>query len=214
MNDKKSYTKIALTFSICLLILWGLLGTGTTLAWFTHSTPVQKNTFLVSDLDLVVSYKTQDGTYQEVTTETKVFDEEALYEPGYVQIIYFKIENKGDISFDYKTAVMVNDFTPATNVFGQTFNLQDYLRYGVVFANKEDDLTNQLATRSQAKQIAITNLGTYTSQIDTLEVNEEKYFALIVGMPEEVGNVANYRGSAPEVRMGINVTASQEGTLD
>ena len=51
---KKSYTKIALTLSICLLMIWALLGTGTTIAWFTDTSETQKNTFFIGDLDLVV----------------------------------------------------------------------------------------------------------------------------------------------------------------
>jgi len=47
-----------------------------------------------------------------------------------------------------------------------------------------------------------------------LQPGSERYIALIVRMPEEVGNAANYRGViVPRVDLGITVKASQEGTL-
>ena len=47
-----------------------------------------------------------------------------------------------------------------------------------------------------------------------LQPDDERYIALIVRMPEIVGNAANYRGViVPRVDLGITVKASQEGTL-
>ena len=41
------------------------------------------------------------------------------------------------------------------------------------------------------------------------------YAALILYMPKEVGNEANYRGGdIPTIDLGITVFASQRGTLD
>lgn len=212
-TKKKSYTKIALALSMCLLLVWGILGTGTSLAWFKDTSPVQKNIFHIGELDLVVSYKTENGTYKEIDAKTPVFDDEALYEPGYVQVVYLKVENKGDIDFDYKTAVSVTDYTPSTNVFGQSFNLQEYLKFGVVIADTEAELTKKLANRNLAKENANFPLNTYTTETDLLKVGGEKYMALIVRMPEEVGNVANYRGNIiPKVELGLIVKATQTGT--
>ena len=118
---KKSYTKLAFALSICLLVAWGILGTGTSLAWFTDTTPELKNIFHFGEFDLVVSYKTETGEYKEIDAATVIFDDEAFYEPGYVQVVYLKVENKGNVDFDYTAAVSVTDYTPATNAFGQTF---------------------------------------------------------------------------------------------
>lgn len=215
-TKRKSYTKIALALSLCLMLLWGILGAGTSLAWFTDTTPVQKNIFHIGEIDLVVSHKLEDGSYEEVTSETKVFDDEALYEPGYVQVVYLKVENKGTVPFDYKTAVSVSDYTPAINVFGQSFNLQDHLKFGVVTADTEAELMQKVADRELAKYNALADLplNTYTTEIDSLNIGETDYMALIVRMPEEVGNIANYRGDTiPKVELGLIVKASQQGTL-
>lgn len=42
--------------SLIMMILWAIMGTGTTIAWFTDTTPAQKNTFLIGYLDLAVGF--------------------------------------------------------------------------------------------------------------------------------------------------------------
>lgn len=216
---KKSYTKIALTLSICLFVLWGLLGTGTTIAWFTDTSEVQKNTFFIGELDLVVSHKLENGTYEEIQSDTAVFNEEALYEPGYVQVVYLKVENKGDVPFEYKLAVDVNDVKVAQSVLGNDIYLPNYLRYGVLFGADEAWLTREtvkvIAEKEFPDETMNYPLNIY-SERDSVVVqpNDERYIAIIVRMPETVDNVANYRGDiAPRVDLGITVKASQEGTL-
>lgn len=216
MKIKKSYTKIALTLSIILMVLWGILGFGTSLAWFTDTTPVEKNIFHIGEMQLVVSHKVDDGSYEKIDGETSVFDDEALYEPGYVQVVYLKVENKGDIPFDYKTAVNVTDYTSAVNVFNVPFLLQDYLKFGVISADTEAELNELLANRTKAKEFSTEDipLNTYETEKHTLDSGGERYMALIVRMPEEVGNIANYRGNTvPKVILGLIVNASQKGTL-
>ncbi len=211
MNRRK-LTKIALAFSICLLILWGTLGTGTTLAWFTDTSAVQKNTFIIGELDLVVSHKVGDD-YVIVTEETKVFDDRALYEPGYVQVVYLKIENEGTVDFDYVMSVDVTASIPAINVFGDEIHLEKHLKFGAVIGT-EQEVQSLTVDRETAKQVATRDLGAYISDVQNLKIGADDYAALIVYMPEEINNVANYRDDAPPVvELGITVKASQEGTL-
>lgn len=211
-TKKKSYTKLAFALSICLLVAWGILGTGTSLAWFTDTTPELKNIFHFADFDLVVSYKTETGEYKEIDAETAIFDDEALYEPGYVQVVYLKVENKGEVDFNYTAAVSVTDYTPATNVFGQTFHLQEYLRFGMVIADTEAELIGQLEERGLAEEAANMPLNMYSTERDLLQEGCEKYMALIVRMPKEVDNAANYRNDVvPRVELGLIVKASQIG---
>ena len=216
---KKSYTKIAFTLSICLLTIWTLLGTGTTIAWFTDTSETQKNTFFIGDLDLVVSHKLEDGTYEEIQSDTKVFDDEALYEPGYVQVVYLKVENKGDVPFEYKLSVDVNDVTVAQSVLGNDIYLPNYLIYGVLFGADEASLTREtvkvIAENEFPGETMNFPLNVYSEKDNVvLQPGSERYIALIVRMPEEVGNAANYRGViVPRVDLGITVKASQEGTL-
>lgn len=207
---KKVYKQIALALSLCALIVWCILGTGASLAWFTDTSPEINNIFHFAEFDLVVSHRLTDGKWEEVDGQTKIFDEEALYEPGYVQVVYLKVENKGTVPFEFYTSVNVNGCIVAPNVFGQEFMLQDYLKFGITTADSEDAMKNSVPDREKAVEIADMPLHNYDTETAVLNPGATKYIALIVRMPEEVGNVANYRGdTVPEVDLGITVKADQ-----
>ena len=209
-HKKRIYKQIALALSLCALIVWCILGTGASLAWFTDTSPEINNIFHFSEFDLVVSHRLTDGKWEEVDSQTKIFDEEALYEPGYVQVAYLKVENKGTVPFEFYTSVNVNGCIVATNVFGQEFMLQDYLKFGVTTADSEDAMKNSVPDREKAVEIANMPLKNYATETAELAPGATKYIALIVRMPEEVSNVANYRGDTiPKVELGITVKADQ-----
>lgn len=214
--NKRTYTKIALALSVCLMILWAIMGTSTSLAWFTDATPRIKNTFYIGDLDMTVSYKDDTGTYVEIDPQKSVFDDEALYEPGYIQVVYMKVENNGTVPFEYKMAVDVNDVTVGYTALGTEIYLPNYLKYGVLFGADEADLDRQVAATLADRDFPDSYPLNVYSQKDSVSVpvDGERYIALIVRMPEEIGNEANYRGYiVPTVKLGITFTASQEGTL-
>ncbi len=210
-------TKTALTLSVLLLIMWSAFGAGTSVAWFSDTTPVERNSFIVGELDLTVYHKVGDD-YKTVEHDTELFDDDALYEPGYVQVVNLKIENSGNIDFDYKFSVDIDKSSVVlgTNQEGQTIYLPDYLKFGAIFSNSEAVLDRETA-KALAKLEANTALENYT-EIRSLDSNSTEdnaeYAALILYMPEEVGNVANYRdGAIPKVKLGLTVLASQKGTL-
>lgn len=207
---KQLYKRIALLLSVCALIVWSILGVGASLAWFNDVSPEINNIFHVADFDLEVSYRLTDGSWESIDGKTDVFDNKAVYEPGYLQIVYLKVENKGDRAFNFYTAVNVNGCNTATNVFGQPFLLQDYLKFGVLTADSENTMKNGIATREDAVGIADMPLHNYDTEIAVLQPKETKYIALVVHMPKEVGNAANYRGNTvPKVELGITVKADQ-----
>ena len=209
--NKTLYKRIALVLSLCALLIWAILGTGASLAWFTDTSPEINNIFHFGEFDLVVSHRLTDGKWEEVDSQTKIFNEEAIYEPGYVQVVYLKIENKGTVPFKFDTAVNVNGCIKAKNIFGQPFMLQEYLKFGLATADTEEKMKNSIPNRSTAVEIANEPLHNYykTGSFE-LAPNTEKYIALIVRMPEEVDNIANYRGDTiPKVELGITVKADQ-----
>lgn len=227
----RRFTKIAFALSICLLILWGVLGTGTSIAWFMDETPELVNTFDFGELDLEVYYKVTNvqgaSEWVKMDEKTKVFDEEALYEPGYTQVVYLKIVNEGEVEFDYKLSVNMNDYTPGVNESGQPIYLPNYLKFGAVIAENEETLNREVARATATKYLddgdeptaEMLPLNTYSSSIGQLEIEPDDakvdYAALILYMPEEIGNEANYRGTdIPTVELGVTVFASQRGTLD
>jgi len=218
---RKKYTKIAMTFSLCLMAVWFSLGIGATLAWFTDTTPTDRNSFVIGELDLDVYYKNDLMTdYAEVAGDTPIFNDQALYEPGYTQVVYLKIVNDGNVDFNYKISVDKFSCTESINWYGNRFFLSDHLRFGVMFGPDEETLTRALA-REEADQEMINygmdapRLNTY-SDMDTVTVaaGKTRYAALVVFMPEAVDNVANHQKGAPTpmVQLGATVYAQQAGT--
>lgn len=210
------YKKIVVGISLLLVMMWCVLGTGASLAWFVDVDEEVKNVFHFAEFDLEVSHRLENGTWEKIEQDTKIFDDEALYEPGYTQTVYLKIENKGTVPFDYKTAVTVSDYTLATNVYGQSFQLFDYLKFGLTTAKTEAELDTLVATRNLAREVANMPLNHYyeddfTTVQSELGAGETIYMALVVRMPEEVDNAANYRGNdIPRVELGVIVTATQK----
>lgn len=217
MNRKK-WTKAALALSACLFVLWWALGTGATLAWFSDTDAV-RNEFQIGLLKMNVSYKNDIvKEYTPLEGSTEVFYDEALYEPGYTQVVYLKIENTGNVAFDYKLSVTVDSVITATSVLGNEIYLPNYLCFGAVFAESEDALKakvkDRLAARDQANMQPLSTwseVSQYTFEAD----DEPHYAALIVYMPEKVGNAANHSGgTAPQIKLGIAVKAQQSGTMN
>ena len=220
---RKNWIKAALAFSVCLFLLWWALGTGATLAWFTDTTETARNRFVIGELDLGVKYK-NDWTpdYVDLEGATEVFYDEALYEPGYTQVVYLEIANNGQVDFDYKLSITVNGYETAPSVLGNDIILPYYLKFGAIYAEDEATLQAMVDERLEARPIAADDmdlymLNTWSKDSDyTLEAGEDPHYAaLIIYMPEEVGNAANYRGDDhPTVQLGISVFAQQAGTME
>lgn len=218
---RKKWIKVSLAFSACLFVLWWALGTGATLAWFSDTDSV-RNEFQIGLLDLDVSYKNNIVTeYTPLQGTTKAFNDQAIYEPGYTQVVYLKIDNLGEVDFKYKVAVTVDKVIAGKNALGEDIYLPNYLRYGVVFAETEAELQEAVKSRLEARTQALNDWGTlgtwseispYTHEVKKKleDPNYAHYAALIIYMPEEVGNAANYRGAiVPSVELGITVFAQQ-----
>lgn len=211
----KKFNKMALALSALLFILWWALGTSATLAWFSDVEEA-RNRFQIGILNMDVSYRNDIVTvYTPLEGATKAFNDEALYEPGYTQVVYLRIDNTGELEFNYKLAVTVEDYTKGKNARNEDIYLPDYLRYGVVFGKTEADVQEQVKDRLTAKTHATNEWGPLDtwSAISpyTFETGDEyHYAAIIIHMPEEVDNAANYRGfTEPRVVLGITVFAQQ-----
>ena len=208
---KKQYKKIALALSLCILVIWGILGTGASLAWFTDTSENVVNIFHFAEFDLEVSHRLDDGTWESIDGKTDIFEDNALYEPGYVQVVYLKVENKGDVAFDFHTAVSVINSSTAKNKFGQEFWLHEYLKFGIAYADSESGMEELVSTREKAVAIATMKLQNYDTDVASLEAGSTVYMALVVRMPKEIGNEANYQGTTiPKVDLGLIVKAEQQ----
>lgn len=78
------------------------------------------------------------------------------------------ILNNGTRAFNVYTAINVNGYTTATNAFGQSFSLQDYLRFGLTISSTENQMKNSVANREIASQLADKPLHNYHTNTVTL----------------------------------------------
>ncbi|MBQ2863611.1 MAG: hypothetical protein IJE84_05485, partial [Clostridia bacterium] len=189
-------TNIALAVGIVVLTIWGLLGTGTSLAWFHDETEDVRNVFNFAVFDLDVEYRNHHMTdYDTLTIDTNVFGGEDLFEPGFTQVVYLKVKNASTVDMRYKLSVDEIDVTIGTSVYGQDIYLPNYLRYGVEFADGEEVLEREVARQIADRELSELRLNEY-SEWDSviLEPGDVRYIAIVVYMPEEVDNTANYRG--------------------
>lgn len=222
---KSKNTKRALLASILSMMLCTALLIGSTFAWFTDSVTSGRNQIVAGNLDVAMDYAVlnADGSFKEwktVDSETSLFDENTLWEPGYTQVVYLKIRNVGSLSLNYKLSVNVENEHQGTRYNKETqssefFKLSDYLKFGAV---TDWDGTTVYADRAAARA-AIGEAGklknySTTGSIKASEKDTDiKYVALVVYMPEEVGDEANHRSGSneyiPWIDLGIKLEASQ-----
>ena len=208
---KKNQTRRALLMSALSLLLCVSMLVGTTFAWFTDSVTSGRNTIQSGNLDVVLEY--WDGnSYEEVTSTTKLFNDAALWEPGYTEVAYLKVSNAGSLALKYQLAVSVYNEILGKTKTGEDIKLSDHLQFKVV--ESDNDLAGAYATReaAQAANATATKLQTYSSDVKALEnTGDTDYVALIIYMPTTVGNEANHDGvNVPQIEMGVNLFATQQ----
>ena len=216
MNKKKA-TKRALLTSVMALVMCVVMLVGTTFAWFTDMASTGVNKIQAGNLDIEMEYKnnTTGGEFKPVDTDKKVFNEEALWEPGHVEYVVLKIRNAGNLALKYKLGINIASETGSTNVFDKSFELSDYIKFGVV----DDDLSGKtrdemVAAVTDGKLIKEgyskeSQLRTATDTNEALKNDET--VTLVVWMPTDVGNEANHKTdvAAPSIDLGIKVDATQ-----
>ena len=215
-------TKRALLASIVSLVLCFSMLLGTTYAWFTDSAVSGRNTIRSGNLDVVLEYKTSvNGTWAPVTENTKLFKEGALYEPGYTEVVFLRVSNAGSLALKYNLNVDVYGETKSTNVDDEPFSLKDYLEIGyycmdesmgqyllgIMFGTREDALSNVTTTKISAYDGVICK----DQPLPKGDGFSPLLVALVLTMPESVGNEANHKTgvAAPTIDLGVSLLATQ-----
>ena len=203
---RRNATRNALFTSVISLLLCVSMLVGTTFAWFTDEVKSGMNNITAGNLDIELEYSKDANTWNTVKDATDLFGT-ALWEPGHTEVVYLRLSNLGTLALNYQLGINVASETAGTNVAGKTFKLSDYIKFGVVEGQsiKFADRAAAVAAVTDAKAL---NAG-YTKATG-MNAGDVTYMALVVYMPETVGNEANYRGTAPEINLGINVLASQK----
>ena len=212
MNNKKA-TKRALLTSVMALVMCVVMLVGTTFAWFTDTASTGVNKIQSGNLDVKLMYSTDMQTWKEATDQTKLFDDNALWEPGYTQVVYLKVVNAGNLALKYEAGFSKNyTSNRGKNVNGDWYRVDNYLKIGTAetetkFANREDVWSAIAATeKTLAKDVMLTDGWI------TLKAGESsKPFAVAIYMPTSVGNEANASRLRPSSvsGLGIEVRATQ-----
>ena len=212
MTSSKS-TKRALISSVLALLMCVAMLIGTTFAWFTDTASTAVNKIQAGNLDVKLMYSTDMQTWKEATDQTKLFDDNALWEPGYTQVVYLKIVNAGKLALKYEAGFSKNyTSNRGKNVNGDWYRVDNYLKIGTAetttkFANREDVWSAIAATeKTLAKDVMLTDGWI------TLKAGESSNpFAVAIYMPTSVGNEANASKNRPSSvsGLGIEVRATQ-----
>ena len=204
---KKNVTKRALVLSLLSLLLCMSMLVGTTFAWFTDSVTSGKNRIVAGNLDIELKYSKDFAAWNTVEGTEDLVDPDALWEPGRTEVVYLKLSNEGTLVLKYNFAMTVANTIIGKSVAGNDIELSKYLKYDIVPVTEAYDGRDaaRAAVESTAKE-----LTAYTDA-DVMEPGASKTMALVVYMPESVGNEANYRGEAiPTIELGLNLFATQK----
>lgn len=204
---KSKNTKRALLASVLSVMLCVAMLVGSTFAWFTDSVTSGKNQIVAGNLDVELEYTTDFNEWKTVESATDLFNKDALWEPGHAEVVYLRMRNAGTLALKYKFGMNIVSEPEATNVNGDKFKLSQYLQYGVVEGQQSAFADRNAAIAAVANP---TSLANYTKEGTMLAKAEPQYLALVVYMPETVGNEANYRGEVvPTIELGLNLVATQ-----
>ena len=212
MTSSKSTKRALLTSALALLMCVTML-VGATFAWFTDTASTGVNKIVSGNLDVKLMYSTDMQTWKEATDQTKLFDDNALWEPGYTQVVYLKVVNAGKLALKYQVSTNSYDLERGKNAAGDLFYIDKYLKIGLAETNVAfTDRSVALAAianseKTLAKELPITN-----SWVTLNSGAESDPFAVVLYMPTTVGNEANNVQSwrKPSVKgLGLVVNATQ-----
>lgn len=131
--------------------------------------------------------------------------------------VVLKVSDEGNLTLKYKLGINVANEVGSTNVHGKDFKLLDHINFAVIDVDRSalsrDDL---VAAATEGKPIK----AGYTSEETPLYPKmtpaadnqpSEKTVTLVVWMPKNVGNEANYKTGTQALssELGINVVATQ-----
>lgn len=216
-EKKVGGTKRALLTSVLALVLSLAMLAGTTFAWFTDTASTGVNRIVSGNLDVGLQYWGVDENGQKtwLTAENSedLFDKNALWEPGYTQIVYLKVKNDGNLALTYAMQITPVRETVGINVDGEEFKLSDYIKFGWRTFTV-DGAGAPVALDREAAQTGVgegAQLGkTLHRQVaEPMKAGAEELVALVAWMPEDVGNEANYSTVQPTIELSLKVLATQ-----
>lgn len=213
-EKKVGGTKRALLTSVLALVLSLAMLVGSTFAWFTDTASTGVNRIVSGNLDVDLQYwgGAESGWLTAEKSED-LFDKNALWEPGYTQIVYLKVKNNGNLALTYAMQITPVHETVGVNVDGEEFKLSDYIKFGWMTFTVDGDGA-PVALDREAAQTGVgegAQLGTtlHRQAAEPMKASAEELVALVAWMPENVGNEANYSTVQPTIELSLKVLATQ-----
>ena len=159
---KKNQTRRALLLSALSLLLCVSMRIGSTFAWFTDSVTSANNIIKSGNLDVELKYgKVVDGqvtAFDSVQGKDDLFDKDALWEPGHVEVVYLEVSNQGSLALKYQLGVNVYKETIGKTKDGADIKLSDHLVFKTVLLNDASQI-GKFNNRELAKEAAGTEKG-------------------------------------------------------
>ena len=209
----KQTTKHALWASVTAIALCMVMLVGTTFAWFTDTATTAVNKIQAGNLDVELAYSKDCSDWKKATDTTKVFEDNALWEPGHTDIVYLRVKNAGTLALKYTLGLYNLYESSGKNVEGKYYYLSSYVKLGVVEATEK--FADRAAAITAVSPVAATikTVGEKGVVGATLNKGETKTYAMVIYMPTEVGNEANPKNNDPywaaKLSYGIAVNATQ-----
>ena len=204
---KKNATMQALFTSVLSLLLCVSMLVGTTFAWFTDSVDSGMNTIAAGNLDIELL---ADG--EKVDTNTKLFADVKLWEPGVVVYENLQIANVGTLALKYQMSL---NFGGENNLNGN--KLSDVLQVAII--DKIDtNATRQevLAAVEDAKNVGTLQNFNLAGALEAGESTAEQT-VVIFWEPGENDNWYNANngqktsdGKPLYIEFGVNLIATQQ----
>ena len=227
MKAKHFKSRHALLMSLTSLMLCVSMLFGATFAWFTDSVTSGVNRIISGNLDVELEYfnPANGGSWIGAAGADAIFidlakndmlSRSSLWEPGHTEVAYLRLRNAGTLALNYQLSVYLASEQKGINAAGDEFKLSDYLYYGIT-APSTTQKTYTAAQRAQARTDAGTDHTVSANDVQATGVllgteHDWQYVTMIVYMPEETGNIANYKTgtAAPEIGLGVRLLATQQ----
>ena len=207
---KNKSTKHALLASVLSIVMCFAMLIGSTFAWFTDEVKSGMNKIVAGNLDVELEYSLDGATWTTVDETTNMFKEDALWEPGYTEVVYLRVSNVGSLALKYQFGINVADKVIGKTADDKDIDLSNFIEFGVV--ETEAIFADRAAARAAVDgNTALISAGYSSAEGHLIAGEKSNILALVVYMPETVDNAANYAGdNQPSINLGIKLVATQD----
>lgn len=193
--------------SFALLMLCFAMLVGSTFAWFTDSVSTGVNQIKTGNLKVGLKYSYDMVTWNDAENTSEIFSSTDKWEPGFTRVVYFEIENQGNLALDYQVGTNLVNTVVGMNQAGDPIDLTKYIKFGVTNVNATFGSSAEARAAVANNAIDFNNLLPSKQQ---LLPGAKATMAMVVYMPETVGNEANHDGiNVPSIKFGVYVAATQ-----